>query len=116
VVSFTALPLYPLGKNPQYTLNRRLGGPQSLSGLGEEKILAPTGARTQTFGRQARSQSLYRLRYTGHYLHKITETQEKRGQISMPQVGFEPKIPVSERENTYHVLDHMTTVIGLCFI
>jgi hypothetical protein len=35
---------YYLGKNPQYTLNRRLGGPQSRFGqCEEEKILDPTG-------------------------------------------------------------------------
>jgi len=40
VVSFTPLPLYPQGKIPWYPLDRRLGGPQSLSGRGgEEKQL-----------------------------------------------------------------------------
>jgi hypothetical protein len=29
VVSFTALPSYPCGKNPRYPSDRRLGGPQS---------------------------------------------------------------------------------------
>jgi hypothetical protein len=39
---------------------------QSRSGRrGEEKILNPTGTRTPTPGRPARSQSLYRLRYPG---------------------------------------------------
>jgi hypothetical protein len=37
VVSFTPRPLYPQGKNPWYPLNRRLSGPQSPSGRGEEK-------------------------------------------------------------------------------
>jgi hypothetical protein len=32
LVSFTPLPLYPRGKSPRYPLDRRLGGPQSLSG------------------------------------------------------------------------------------
>jgi hypothetical protein len=42
VVSFTPLPLYP-----QFSLDMRLGGPQSRSGhFGEEKHLAPTGNRT----------------------------------------------------------------------
>jgi hypothetical protein len=31
VVSFTLRPLYPQGKSPWYTLDRRLGGPQSRS-------------------------------------------------------------------------------------
>jgi hypothetical protein len=33
----------PLGKNPRYPLDRRLGGPQCRSGHGEEKIFDPTG-------------------------------------------------------------------------
>jgi len=38
VVSFTPQLLYPQGKSPCYPLDRRLGGPQSLSaGGGEEK-------------------------------------------------------------------------------
>jgi hypothetical protein len=40
VVSFTPRPLYPRGKSPRYTLDRRLGGPQSRSGRrGEENLL-----------------------------------------------------------------------------
>jgi hypothetical protein len=46
--------------------DRRLGMPQSRSGrCREEKIRDPTGTRTPTLGRPARSQSLYRLRYPG---------------------------------------------------
>jgi hypothetical protein len=42
VVSFTPRPLYPQGKSPWYPLDRRLGGPQSLSGRGgEEKKSSP---------------------------------------------------------------------------
>jgi hypothetical protein len=53
-------------KNPRYPLDRRLGEPQSRSGLpGGEKILVPTGTRTPTLGRPASSQSLYRLSYPG---------------------------------------------------
>jgi hypothetical protein len=49
VVSFTPQPLYDREKSPRYPLDRRLGGPQSRSGLrGEEKILDPTGTRTPT--------------------------------------------------------------------
>jgi hypothetical protein len=47
VISFTPLPLYPWGKNLLYTLNRRLGGPQSRSWrYGEVRILDPTETRT----------------------------------------------------------------------
>jgi hypothetical protein len=42
VVSFTPRPLYPQGKSPWYTLDRRLGGPESRSGRGgEEKNFQP---------------------------------------------------------------------------
>jgi hypothetical protein len=37
--------------------------------------------------------------------HRTTQTQNKRTQTSMPQVGFEPTIPVFERAKTVHVLD-----------
>jgi hypothetical protein len=37
MVSFTPRPLYPQGKNPWYTLNRRLGEPQNRSWYGGEK-------------------------------------------------------------------------------
>jgi hypothetical protein len=42
VVSFTPWSLYPQGKSPWYTLDRRLDGPQSRSGRGgEEKDFQP---------------------------------------------------------------------------
>jgi hypothetical protein len=47
--SFTPLSLSPRGNSPRYPLDRRLGEPQSRSGLrGGEKILDPTGPRTPT--------------------------------------------------------------------
>jgi hypothetical protein len=43
VVRFMPRPLYPRGKNPLYPLDRKLGGPQNLSGRrGGEKILDPS--------------------------------------------------------------------------
>jgi hypothetical protein len=46
-------------------MDRRLDGPQSRSGWrGEEKILDPTGLEIRPLGLPARSQWLYRLRYT----------------------------------------------------
>jgi hypothetical protein len=36
VVSFTPLPLYTRGKSPRYPLDRRLGGPESRSGIRED--------------------------------------------------------------------------------
>jgi hypothetical protein len=48
VVSFTLRPLYPWGNRPRYTLDRRLGGPQSRSGrYGEYKnLISSAGYRT----------------------------------------------------------------------
>jgi hypothetical protein len=44
--------------------------------------------------------------------HRTAQTQNKRTQTSMPQVGFKPMIPVSERVKTVHALDRTATVIG----
>jgi hypothetical protein len=65
MVNFTPMPLYPK-KNPLYSLNRRLGGPQSLSIRFElEKNLLPsTGIRTPdrpACGLVAIAITLYRL-------------------------------------------------------
>jgi hypothetical protein len=45
--------------------------------------------------------------------HRTTQTQNKRTRTSMPWVGFEPTIPVFEREKTVHALDCAATVIGI---
>jgi hypothetical protein len=64
VVSFMPLPLYPRGKSSRYPLGRRLGGPQSQPGRrGEDKILPPPEIELRPLGHEARSQSLYLLRY-----------------------------------------------------
>jgi hypothetical protein len=39
-------------------------------------------------------------------------TQNKRRQTSMPEVGFDPTTPVFERTKTVHALDGAATVIG----
>jgi hypothetical protein len=44
--------------------------------------------------------------------YRTAQTQNKRTQTFMPQVGFEPKIPVFDREKTVHALDSLATVIG----
>jgi hypothetical protein len=73
VVSFTPRPLYPQGKSPWYSLDRRLGGPQSRSGGGgggggeEKNSQPPTGNRTQNPDRPARSTALYRLSCHGSH-------------------------------------------------
>jgi hypothetical protein len=46
------------------------------------------------------------------YLHRITRTQNKRTQTSMPWMGFEPKIPALERAKTVRTFDHSPTLIG----
>jgi hypothetical protein len=43
---------------------------------------------------------------------RAAQTQNKRTQTSMPQVGFKPTIPVFERAKTVHVLDLVATVIS----
>jgi hypothetical protein len=48
----------------------------------------------------------------GRYLHTGQYKQNKRTQTSMPQMGFEPTIPVFERAKTVHDLDRTATVIG----
>jgi hypothetical protein len=44
--------------------------------------------------------------------HTTAQTQIKRTQISMPQMGFEPTFPAFERAKTVHASDHAVTVIG----
>jgi hypothetical protein len=39
--------------------------------------------------------------------------QKKRGQTSMPRVGFELLIPVFEQAKTFHALDCAATVMGV---
>jgi hypothetical protein len=38
---------------------------------------------------------------------------EQRKQISLPEVGFEPTIPLFERTKTVHAFDRAATVIGI---
>jgi hypothetical protein len=48
----------------------------------------------------------------GRYLHRMTQTQKKRGQTSMSRVGFGPTNPVFERPKRFVTLDPASTVIG----
>jgi hypothetical protein len=43
--------------------------------------------------------------------HRTAQAQNKRTQTSMPQVKFEPTVPVFERAKTFHALDRAVTVI-----
>jgi hypothetical protein len=45
----------------------------------------------------------------GRYLHRTTQTQNKLTQTSMPEVGFEPTIPVFKRTKTVHALYRAAT-------
>jgi FAD synthase len=47
----------------------------------------------------------------GRYLHKATQTQNKRRQTSMSRVGFEPTTPMFERAMTVHALDRAAALI-----
>jgi hypothetical protein len=42
----------------------------------------------------------------GCFLHRTTQTQNKRRQTSMPWVGFEPTIPAFERAKIFYAVDH----------
>jgi hypothetical protein len=44
--------------------------------------------------------------------HRRAQTQNKSTQTSVPQVAFEPTIPVFERAKTVHALDRAATVTG----
>jgi hypothetical protein len=44
--------------------------------------------------------------------HRTAQTQNKRIQTSMPQVEFEPTIPVFERAKAVQALHRAATVIG----
>jgi hypothetical protein len=43
--------------------------------------------------------------------NRATQTQNKRTQTFMPQVGFEPTVPVLERVKRVHVFDRADTAI-----
>jgi hypothetical protein len=45
-------------------------------------------------------------------IQPIAQTQNKRTQTSMPQVGFTPTIPVFQLAKTVHALDRVATVVG----
>jgi hypothetical protein len=45
--------------------------------------------------------------------HRTTQTQNKRTQIHMPRVRFEPTIPMFELAKTVHALDRAATLIVL---
>jgi hypothetical protein len=48
--------------------------------------------------------------------HRTTQTQTKRIHTCMPQMGFNPTIPVFEWAKTVHVLDRAASVIGVIYL
>jgi hypothetical protein len=50
VISFTAWPLYPQGKIPQYPLDKRLGGPRASLDMEKRKFLTLPGLKLQPLG------------------------------------------------------------------
>jgi hypothetical protein len=67
-------------------------------------LIIYTAGRTPSTGDQHVARPLH--------THRTTQTENKRTQTSMSRVGFEPTIPVFEREKTIHALDRAATVIG----
>jgi hypothetical protein len=66
VVSFTTQPLYPEGNSPLYTLDRGLVDPRvGLDNVEKRKVLTLPWFELQPLGRPARTQSLWRLLYSG---------------------------------------------------
>jgi hypothetical protein len=64
VVTFTPLPLYPLGESLRYLwIGGRVGPTAGLDGVEKRKFMILPGIELGPLGRQARSQLLYRLRY-----------------------------------------------------
>jgi hypothetical protein len=76
-------------------------GPWSIFTL----VILYTVGRTSWTGDQAVARPLS--------THRTVQTQNKRTQISMPWVGFEPTIPTLERMRTVHASVHAATVIGI---
>jgi hypothetical protein len=52
----------------------------------------------------------------GRYLHRTTQTQNKRRRTPMTWVGFEPMIPAFERANAFHALDRADSVLANVYI
>jgi hypothetical protein len=50
--------------------------------------------------------------WLGRYLNRTTQTQKKRGQTFMSQMGFEPTISVLAGMKMFHALDRVAIVIG----
>jgi hypothetical protein len=69
VVSFTPLPLYPEERTPgTHWIGGWVGPRAGLDDMEKGKFLTLPGLKLRPLGRQARSRSLYRLRYPGSSL------------------------------------------------
>jgi hypothetical protein len=78
------------------------------SGLLPSELIWKYGSNRQLVGLLGREISPSE----GRYLHRTKQTQNKRGQTSMPRVGFEPTMSVFERAKTFHASDRAATVSG----
>jgi hypothetical protein len=67
MVSFTPLPLYPWGAPGTHWRGCWVGPRTGLHDVEKRKFLTLPGLELRPLGRPARSQSLYRLRYSGSY-------------------------------------------------
>jgi hypothetical protein len=87
------------GKDPQYPLYRRLGGPQSRSGHGDTeargKILSSLPEiEPRSSGRPARSQTLHWLSYPAHiYSIYPLENRKLKRNISKTLIKGQPLLP-----------------------
>jgi hypothetical protein len=73
VVSFTPLPLYPRGTNPRYPLDRRQGGPWSLSErCGVKKNLVPVKYDGRTLDMHTNTHRDERVQYFSQIYYRIS--------------------------------------------
>jgi hypothetical protein len=91
MVSFTPRLLYPQEKSSRYQLDRRVGGPQSLSGHGVEEKTSqpPPGIEPRSSHRPAPSQSLYR-KLVNSNLYFVTAAPVRQ-KSRLPKCGLFPK-------------------------
>jgi hypothetical protein len=90
-----------VSKQRYWLAANQLHGPQSFFSF----LILYTVGRTPWTGDQAIARPLS--------AHRTAQTQNKRTQASMFQVGFELTIPVFKQANTVHALDSAATGIGM---
>jgi hypothetical protein len=94
----------PPGKETQYPLYRRLGGPQGVWTAAEN--LAPTGIRSPD--RPACSESLYQLRYPGQSkISKKLHTKKLITHTHIQHSTFAQTVPVTSDSSFKWVLKYL---------